>query len=99
MLWLLIQAWQSNLSVADGEWQTKPEPFIDQLLDDKVVQENPTSLLTSLLLVAIHDGKYDARVRVVLEHMCWLLRVEISSIETIEDQMLAVLKNRATLSE
>lgn len=85
--------------MADGLWQTKPEPFIDTLLKDAAVKENPESLLTSLLLVAIREGEYDSRVRVVIEHMCWLLRADISTVERIEEQMLAELKQQATLSE
>ena len=53
----LYKARPSQLAVADGEYKTRPEPFLDLLLEQQVVRENPDSLLTSLLLVAIKDGK------------------------------------------
>ena len=53
----LFKARPSQLAVADGEYKTRPEPFLDLLLEQQVVRENPDSLLSSLLLVAIKDGK------------------------------------------
>ena len=44
-------------------------------------------------------GVYDARIRVVLEHMCWLLRVDMTSVEDIEEHILTVLRSREEISE
>jgi len=43
-------------AVADGEWKTRPEPFIDTLLEEEAVKKNPEALLTTLLLVSIRNG-------------------------------------------
>lgn len=47
----------------------------------------------------VYVGDYDARVRVVIEQMCWLLRVDMSQVEVVEEQLLTALKNQAELSE
>ncbi|XP_067947899.1 transmembrane and coiled-coil domain-containing protein 4-like [Watersipora subatra] len=87
-----------HIAVADGEYDTKPEPLIDLLLEEKVIEENPLSLLSSFLMNTIADGKYDARVRVILEQICWLLRVDLKSVEDIEEQILEILKSAEELS-
>ena len=47
----------AHIAVADGEYQTRPEPFIDLLLAEDVVKECPQSLLSNFLLVAIEGGE------------------------------------------
>ena len=44
-------------------------------------------------------GVYDARVRVVVEHMSWMLRVDMKSVEFIEDHLIEILRNHGELSE
>lgn len=57
-----------------------------------------TSLLNRFASYIV-AGAYDARVRVVVEHMSWLLRVDMRSVEAIEDHLLEMLKNHGELSE
>ena len=42
---------------------------------------------------------YDARVRVLVEHMSWMLRVDMKSVEFIEDHLIEILRNHGELSE
>ena len=52
-----------------------------------------------IFLYILSAGVYDARVRVVVEHMSWMLRVDMKSVEFIEDHLIEVLRNHGALSE
>jgi len=47
----------------------------------------------------VFTGVYDARVRIVVEHMSWLLRVDMKSVEVVEEHLLEILKSHKELSE
>ncbi|XP_065594205.1 transmembrane and coiled-coil domain-containing protein 4 [Cyrtonyx montezumae] len=70
------------------------ETFAQLLLKDPTVKDNPVVITQDLLSFSLRDGYYDARVRVLICHISWLLRIPLEELEALEESLLESLKEQ-----
>ncbi|XP_031469540.1 transmembrane and coiled-coil domain-containing protein 4 isoform X1 [Phasianus colchicus] len=70
------------------------ETFPQLLLKDPTVKDNPVVITQDLLSFSLRDGYYDARVRVLICHISWLLRIPLEELEALEESLLESLKEQ-----
>ncbi|CAN2388022.1 transmembrane and coiled-coil [Pristimantis euphronides] len=85
----VIPAMEAFASGLGGEGT---DTFTNVLLEDSVISTNPTIITQDLVSFCLRDGFYDARSRVLISHVSWLLRVPPETMELSEESMLESLK-------
>uniref|UniRef100_A0A8B9N4Z6 Transmembrane and coiled-coil domains 4 n=1 Tax=Accipiter nisus TaxID=211598 RepID=A0A8B9N4Z6_9AVES len=70
------------------------ETFAQILLKDPILKENPVVVTQDLLSFSLRDGYYDARARVLICHITWLLRIPLEELEVLEESLLESLKEQ-----
>ncbi|NXU56137.1 TMCO4 protein, partial [Turnix velox] len=70
------------------------ETFAQILLKDPIVKEKPLVITQDLLAFSLKDGYYDARARVLICHIMWLLRTPLEELEVLEESLLESLKEQ-----
>uniref|UniRef100_A0A2K6C837 Transmembrane and coiled-coil domains 4 n=1 Tax=Macaca nemestrina TaxID=9545 RepID=A0A2K6C837_MACNE len=66
--------------------------FVQILLKDPILKDDPTVIIQDLLSVSLKDGHYDARARVLVCHMTSLLQVPLEELDVLEETFLESLK-------
>uniref|UniRef100_A0A2K6L7X9 Transmembrane and coiled-coil domains 4 n=1 Tax=Rhinopithecus bieti TaxID=61621 RepID=A0A2K6L7X9_RHIBE len=66
--------------------------FVQILLKDPILKDDPTVIIQDLLSVSLKDGHYDARARVLVCHMTSLLQVPLEELDVLEKTFLESLK-------
>ncbi|XP_068097850.1 transmembrane and coiled-coil domain-containing protein 4 [Hyperolius riggenbachi] len=94
VIWLdlspsVIPAMEAFASGLGGEGT---DTFTKVLLEDSVMKENPTIITQDLVSFCLRDGYYDARSRVLISHVSWLLRVPPETMEMSEESLMQRLK-------
>ncbi|XP_042333923.1 transmembrane and coiled-coil domain-containing protein 4 [Sceloporus undulatus] len=79
------------LAFAGGLGSEGTETFAQILLKEPLVRENPSVVTQDLVSFSLKDGYYDARARVLLSHVTWLLRVPLVALESSEESLLECL--------
>ncbi|NWW83651.1 TMCO4 protein, partial [Rhynochetos jubatus] len=69
------------------------ETFAQILLKDPILQENPV-VITQVSSYALLARYYDARARVLICHITWLLRIPLEELEVLEESLLESLKEQ-----
>ncbi|XP_056398775.1 transmembrane and coiled-coil domain-containing protein 4 [Hyla sarda] len=85
----VIPAMEAFASGLGGEGT---DTFTRLLLEDSVMKANPTIITQDLVSFCLRDGYYDARGRVLISHISWLLRVPPETMELSEESMMQSLK-------
>ncbi|XP_067422986.1 transmembrane and coiled-coil domain-containing protein 4 isoform X2 [Emydura macquarii macquarii] len=70
------------------------ETFAQILLKDPVLENNPVIITQDLVSFSLKDGYYDARARVLICHVTWLLRIPLEELEVLEESLLESLKEQ-----
>lgn len=76
----------------EGEGNDDPDPFIDVLLSEPVLQPSMMPLVTDLISLGIMEGSYDARARVLAKHLAWLFRIDWKLVVDFEASIADHLK-------
>ncbi|KAF2976564.1 hypothetical protein EK904_005528 [Melospiza melodia maxima] len=79
---------------ADGLGGEGTETFAEILLKDPILKENPLLITQDLLSFSLQDGSYDARARVLICRVSWLLRIPLEDLEVLEESLLESLKEQ-----
>ncbi|NWH89280.1 TMCO4 protein, partial [Aegithalos caudatus] len=79
---------------ADGLGGEGTETFTEILLKDPILKENPLLVTQDLLSFCLQDGSYDARARVLICRVSWLLRIPLEDLEVLEESLLESLKEQ-----
>ncbi|NXM44940.1 TMCO4 protein, partial [Gymnorhina tibicen] len=79
---------------ADGLGGEGTETFTEILLKDPILKENPLLITQDLLSFSLRDGYYDARARVLICRVSWLLRIPLEDLEVLEESLLESLKEQ-----
>ncbi|XP_054536188.1 transmembrane and coiled-coil domain-containing protein 4 isoform X3 [Pan troglodytes] len=66
--------------------------FVQILLKDPILKDDPTVITQDLLSFSLKDGHYDARARVLVCHMTSLLQVPLEELDVLEETFLESLK-------
>ncbi|XP_075046737.1 transmembrane and coiled-coil domain-containing protein 4 [Mixophyes fleayi] len=77
---------------ASGLGREGTDTFAHVLLEDSVLKANPTIITQDLVSFSLQDGFYDARSRVLISHVSWLLRVPPETVEVSEESLMQSLK-------
>ncbi|NXV74087.1 TMCO4 protein, partial [Atlantisia rogersi] len=64
------------------------ETFAQILLKDPILKENPVAI------TQVSSWSYDARARVLICHITWLLRIPMEELEVLEESLLEILKEQ-----
>ncbi|NWY60386.1 TMCO4 protein, partial [Chionis minor] len=64
------------------------ETFAQILLEDPILNENPG------VITQVSSWYYDARARVLICHVTWLLRIPLEELEVLEESLLESLKEQ-----
>uniref|UniRef100_U3K7N7 Transmembrane and coiled-coil domains 4 n=1 Tax=Ficedula albicollis TaxID=59894 RepID=U3K7N7_FICAL len=75
---------------ADGLGGEGTETFTEILLKDPVLKENPLLITQDLLSFCLQDGSYDARARVLICRVNWLLRIPLEDLEVLEESLIVI---------
>lgn len=70
------------------------ETFAQILLKDPVLANNPIVITQDLVSFSLKDGYYDARARVLICHVTWLLRIPLEELEVLEESLLESLNEQ-----
>uniref|UniRef100_A0A8B9PZ88 Transmembrane and coiled-coil domains 4 n=1 Tax=Apteryx owenii TaxID=8824 RepID=A0A8B9PZ88_APTOW len=70
------------------------ETFAQILLKDPILKDNPIVITQDLVSFSLKDGYYDARARVLICHITWLLRIPLEELEALEESLLESLKEQ-----
>ncbi|XP_053853445.1 transmembrane and coiled-coil domain-containing protein 4 isoform X3 [Vidua macroura] len=79
---------------ADGLGGEGTETFTEILRKDPILKENPLLITQDLLSFSLQDGSYDARARVLICRVSWLLRIPLEDLEVLEESLLESLKEQ-----
>ncbi|XP_072283465.1 transmembrane and coiled-coil domain-containing protein 4 [Pyxicephalus adspersus] len=77
---------------ADGLGGEGTDTFTKVLLADSLMKENLAIITQDLVSFSLRDGYYDARSRVLISHISWLLRVPPETMELREETLMESLK-------
>ncbi|KAK7790687.1 hypothetical protein R5R35_009593 [Gryllus longicercus] len=88
------------MTLVDGHAQQTPDAYIDLLLQEQALNGNAMYIVEDLVILAVKEGKYDARTRVLVRHVAWLLLVPQSVVDAFEESLVESLTDEAvSLSE
>ncbi|XP_015268091.1 PREDICTED: transmembrane and coiled-coil domain-containing protein 4 [Gekko japonicus] len=79
------------LAFAGGLGGEGTDTFVQILLKEPALSENPKNITQDLVAFSLKDGSYDARLRVLLAHVTWLLRIPPVELEAAEERLLECL--------
>ncbi|KAL8198268.1 UNVERIFIED_CONTAM: Transmembrane and coiled-coil domain-containing protein 4 [Gekko kuhli] len=79
------------LAFAGGLGGEGTDTFVQILLKEPILSENPKIITQDLVAFSLKDGSYDARLRVLLAHITWLLRIPPVELEASEERLLECL--------
>ncbi|XP_054857556.1 transmembrane and coiled-coil domain-containing protein 4 [Eublepharis macularius] len=79
------------LAFAGGLGGEGTDTFAQILLKEPLLEENPKIITQDLMSFSLKDGRYDARARVLLAHITWLLRIPLVELEALEEHLLECL--------
>ncbi|ESO89960.1 hypothetical protein LOTGIDRAFT_62534, partial [Lottia gigantea] len=87
------QVRDSVLALLEGQGMDSTDPYVDILLMDDVIKQNGNAepLVNDLIAMAIKEGCYDSRLRVLIKHVTWQLRVTWDQMEEIENALAQTL--------
>ncbi|XP_038678078.1 transmembrane and coiled-coil domain-containing protein 4 isoform X2 [Scyliorhinus canicula] len=99
-----LQLSESVLSVmeafANGMGGEGTDTFADLLLKEPALKDSPILITQDLVSFSLKDGYYDARARVLIRHITWLLRISFEELEIFEESLVESLKgHKETESE
>ncbi|XP_075462152.1 transmembrane and coiled-coil domain-containing protein 4 isoform X2 [Ascaphus truei] len=80
------------VAFASGLGGEGTETFAQMLLEDPILKMHPSIITQDLVSFSLRDGYYDARVRVLISHVSWLLRVSPETMESCEESLILGLK-------
>ncbi|XP_027698512.1 transmembrane and coiled-coil domain-containing protein 4-like isoform X1 [Vombatus ursinus] len=84
----------SMVAFADGLGGEEEATFAEILLKDPVLENDPLVITQDLLTFSLRNGSYDARARVLVCHVTWLLKIAPEELENLEEMLLESLKER-----
>ncbi|XP_077998407.1 transmembrane and coiled-coil domain-containing protein 4-like [Glandiceps talaboti] len=75
------------------------DAFVDTLRKDPVLKNNPLLLPEDLVTLSVQNGGYDARMRVLIFHVAWHLRIRWKHLEKFEEILVRMLKEHEEETE
>uniref|UniRef100_H2YRX9 Transmembrane and coiled-coil domain-containing protein 4 n=1 Tax=Ciona savignyi TaxID=51511 RepID=H2YRX9_CIOSA len=83
-------------ALSDGHGSQGSEIFVENLLSNGVVKENPLILVKDLVhwCVKSCNGKYDSRSRFLIRHVTWQLHIQLEDLEDVEETLVRMLRER-----
>lgn len=76
------------VGLVSGEVTQPPQPYVDILKEEPKIAGNLSLVLYDLIIVAVEDGKYDARWRVLIRYMAHLFK---SGSDALDDYEISVV--------
>ncbi|XP_067127647.1 transmembrane and coiled-coil domain-containing protein 4-like isoform X1 [Centruroides vittatus] len=84
------QVWSGMHAFMSGE-SGDVDPLIQVLRDE--LHGNCLQIVEDSILFAVEEGEYDARMRVLIHHMAWLMRVEQPLVEIYEESVVEMISD------
>lgn len=86
------QVLESMMTIIEGEVMNDSSAFVDTLNEEECLKSSRQPVVFYLISLAISDGYYDARVRMLIKHIAWQLRVTWDQMEEIETDLAESLE-------
>ncbi|XP_076087336.1 transmembrane and coiled-coil domain-containing protein 4-like isoform X2 [Mytilus galloprovincialis] len=86
------QACESVKAITEGEGVDDPKPYADILLTESCLNGSGVPVVTDLVTFSLLTGRYDSRMRTLIKHVAWHLRVSWDHIEEIETVLAETLE-------
>ncbi|XP_060074419.1 transmembrane and coiled-coil domain-containing protein 4-like [Ylistrum balloti] len=87
-LHLPSQARDSVMAIMEGQGFDDARPYVDMVLDEPVLEKSGVPVVSDLIALSISNGCYDSRMRVLIKHIAWQLRVSWDTLEETEASMV-----------
>ncbi|XP_074074353.1 transmembrane and coiled-coil domain-containing protein 4 [Macrotis lagotis] len=84
----------SMTAFANGLGGEEEVTFAEVLLKDPVLKNDPLVITQDLLTFSLRNGSYDARARVLVCHVSWLLKISPEKLENLEEMFLERLQEK-----
>ncbi|BFZ23203.1 hypothetical protein BsWGS_26242 [Bradybaena similaris] len=81
----------SAWALLHGHGQDDVDPYIDVLLEEKALQDGAEPIISQLVAIAVSQGSYDARVRVLIKEIAWRLKVDLAAVVDLETSVAETL--------
>ncbi|XP_041377715.1 transmembrane and coiled-coil domain-containing protein 4-like isoform X2 [Gigantopelta aegis] len=81
-------------ALLDGHGMDETSPYIELLLDEKYLQKSGDLVITDMVAMAVRNGCYDSRLRVLIKHVAWQLHVTWDRLEDIESCLALALDDK-----
>ncbi|GFO07061.1 transmembrane and coiled-coil domain-containing protein 4 [Plakobranchus ocellatus] len=85
------QVCESVRAILQGQGLDDMDPFIDMLLAEDLLKSGCEPLVSELLAVAVGQGRYDSRMRVIIKHLAWRLHVSWDVVIELESNLAETL--------
>ncbi|KAL4221545.1 Transmembrane and coiled-coil domain-containing protein 4 [Mactra antiquata] len=82
----------SLMAMLDGEMMKDSSVFVTAILEEECTKISRQPIIADLISLAICDGCYDARMRVLIKHVAWQLKVSWDVVEETETVMAETLE-------
>ncbi|XP_063216964.1 transmembrane and coiled-coil domain-containing protein 4-like isoform X2 [Bacillus rossius redtenbacheri] len=79
------------LDLFEGPTSQTTDAYVDLLFSEPALDGKAVLVLEDLVLFAVNDGKYDARMRVLIHHVAILLKVPVELVEIYEESAVDYL--------
>ncbi|KAL5015477.1 hypothetical protein ScPMuIL_009747 [Solemya velum] len=86
------QVRDSIFALLSGHGMDECGPYVEVLLKEPLFSENCLPLITDLIWLSISDGVYDSRMRVLIKHVAWRLKVRWDDLEEVEGMLAEYLE-------
>ncbi|KAH9514078.1 Transmembrane and coiled-coil domain-containing protein 4 [Bulinus truncatus] len=85
------QVCESVRAMLQGQGLDDMDPYIDILLAEEALKDGAEPIISQLLAIGIGQGCYDARMRVLIKHLAWRLKVGWDTVDDLEIDMSETL--------
>ncbi|XP_069674733.1 transmembrane and coiled-coil domain-containing protein 4-like isoform X1 [Periplaneta americana] len=79
------------LSLIEGQGNQSPGAYIELLLSEPPLNGKAVLVIEDLIMLAVHGGEYDARMRVLIRHIAKMLDVPLDFVDLFEESAVEYL--------
>lgn len=79
------------ISLTEGQGSQSPDTYVELLMSEPALDGKAMLVIEDLIMLAVHGGEYDARMRVLIRHVAKLLDVPLDLVDLFEESAVDYL--------
>lgn len=79
------------ISLTEGQGSQSPDTYVELLMSEPALNGKALLVIEDLIMLAVHGGEYDARMRVLIRHVAKLLDVPLELVDLFEESAVDCL--------